>query len=361
MPLTIGTKEEIKAYYDSGAISQSDLKALIGGATEYRAKLAKKDGPSPAMLLGSAVDCILTGREGQFAEDFYVVGESSLSEAERKIVEEVHEEHPEADCLESCGDALMAAIERNGWQPKWKPETRLAKILEKGSAHFLDLGLAGEKKILSPEQADLAHRMAASLRESPLTGKYFDREAPKGDELLDVMCQVPVYFEHKGLECRALPDIVVLRWEKNFRAVREITIIDLKTMSGPTSQFPQSVRKFRYDIQAAWYTLALEKSYAGYFKSGIPEKKFMFAVESTTGPGSPLAYRASEALLHRGRQGREAVRFGMDTVLWPLKGYEQLLDDWAWHTENGWDTDRDIAGSMAGDGTLELEWDGIAG
>jgi len=359
MALTIGTKKEVAAYYASEAVSQSNLKMLIGGAAEYRAKLARRDEPSPAMLLGSAVDCILTGREGQFEEDFYVTGGSGLSDAERKIVEEVHAERPGADCLESCRDALQLAIERNGWQPKWKPETRLAKMLEKGSEHFLELGLAGGKKTLSPEQAGTAHKVAASLRESPLTGKYFDREAFEEDGAVEAYCQCPVYFGHRGLMCRALPDIVIVRNDTGAGAVEGVTVVDLKTMSAPASQFPHSVRKFRYDIQAAWYMLAVEAFLSDSLVLGFPKIKVMFAVESVTCPGNPLLYQASEALLQRGKRGRRAAGFGGDAVLPPLKGYEQLLDDWIWHVENGWETDRDIAENMAGDGTLELDWNGI--
>jgi hypothetical protein len=138
-------------------------------------------------------------------------------------------------------------------------------------------------------------------------------------------------------------------------------------MNGNTYYFPSSIKARRYDIQAAWYVLALHHHFA------IPEgsnvvKPFQFVVESTTYQGKPLNYIVAESLLALGRFGRRAISlhetdmFNGDpmasAIIQPqILGFEQLLDLYIYHSENGFNEEREI--QEAGLTPLVVSWDGI--
>ena len=74
---------------------------------------------------------------------------------------------------------------------------------------------------------------------------------------------------------------------------------------------------------------------------------FKFIVESTTNPGEPVLYTASEQFLRVGKEGRKALyltdtNFSFDgnspdsIVVKPaIKGYEELIDEYVFYQMNG--------------------------
>ena len=109
MGIIIGTRAEVNEYFESPAINQSTLKMLAGGLDSMMAQLAKRkkdkeEGkPEPDYFtLGSAVDLILTGEEGEYEDAYYVSKmEKVPSEIERQIVDQVFNEV--ADTTKSFG------------------------------------------------------------------------------------------------------------------------------------------------------------------------------------------------------------------------------------------------------------------
>jgi hypothetical protein len=156
-----------------------------------------------------------------------------------------------------------------------------------------------------------------------------------------------------------LLDIVFISRDEEANLV-SITGVDLKTMNGNTYHFPSSVRTRRYDIQAAWYTLALQKHFAIPEESSII-KPFQFVVESTSYQGKPLNFVVDDSLLTMGRFGRRAIKSNENsmatTLQYEIKGFEQLLDLYIYHSENGFTEEKEI--QETGLNSLKINWDGI--
>ena len=184
-------------------------------------------------------------------------------------------------------------------------------------------------KVKSAEEYLTVRNIVASIKNHKFTKEYF-RKA--GSEL-EIVYQLPIFFNHKTLDCKALLDMVIFN-----HSDKTIQPIDIKTTSGRTVHFPTSFRKYRYDIQAAWYTLALEYyKNNNIFYSDYKVLPFKFIVESTTDIGRPLVFTCSKEALYAGRYGVEEsiqtrIIFPNETIAsgnkaLKYKGFEELLNE----------------------------------
>jgi hypothetical protein len=379
MGLIITPQAKIEEYFQSDALSQSSLKGLLGDIDSFLSNQQNEDElfykEKGNLIIGSAVDTILTGEEGQFDEEYYVSQiENKPSEIEMSIIQmvfadvvdsytdkQIEEEGFEA--LSQYPGSIQAAVEEHGWQSRWKMETRVNKIIEVGSEYFDDLKRAYGKQIISEQDRLLIQDIVESLRTNPRTKDYFDRGRFMRTTEVDVYYQLPIYFKYKGIDCKALLDMVIVFKNPDTKAIEAIQPIDLKTMYGSTFTFINSLKRFRYDIQAAWYSLALD-IYFGISEKNITLKPFMFIVESTTETGKPLIYKLSEELMRIGRYGREELKStdlswsaSVDIIISrEIKGFEQLVDDYLYYSETEWKEEKVVTEN---DGVLELNWDGI--
>ena len=388
MPVIVATKEEVQEYYQSDALGQSKLKLLLGDLGSFHKEF---DSSAEHFLIGSAVDCILTNSREAFQEEYYISKVAKLpSESVIEIIKLVYEnllkdyaEYLEVvtsqdepsdvtSLIEFVGELsqwsayILDACEQTGWQPRWGADAKLKNIIEPGSEYFLDLCNAFGKTVISETQSNTINNIVESLETNPRTAGFFDRNFFENMPDITVYYQFPIYFEYRGVECKALLDMVIVERDIEGK-ILSITGVDLKTMNGNTYYFPTSVKARRYDIQAAWYTLALHNHFA------VPEgsdviKPFQFVVESTSYQGKPLNFVVDKTLLGIGRFGRRAISlhdtdmFNGDPMAsailqYEIKGFEQLLDMYIYHSENGFGQEREI--QEAGLSPLVINWDGI--
>ena len=387
MSVIVATKEEVQEYYGSDALGQSKLKLLLGDLGSFHKEF---DSSAEHFMIGSAVDCILTNSLEAFNEEHYISKVEKLpSEAVVEILGLVHEEvlqdyaehlevitgqeeplpvtpfHEFVGELGNWGAYILDACEKTGWQPRWGADAKLKNIVEPGSAYFMDLCKSFGKTVISQTQNATIKNIVHSLQSNPRTASFFDRDFYTDMPDLTVYYQFPIYFEYRGVNCKALLDMVFVYRDEEGR-ILAIVGADLKTMNGNTFYFPSSVRARRYDIQAAWYTLALHKHFA------VPEgsdviKPFQFVVESTSFQGKPLNFVVDKSLLNMGRYGRKALTL-VDTNLFTqgaenatlqhsVQGFEDLLDLYIYHSENGFNEERQI--QEAGLSPLVINWDGV--
>ena len=387
MSVIVATKEEVQEYYGSEALGQSKLKLLLGDLGSFHKEF---DSSAEHFMIGSAVDCILTNSLEAFNEEYYISEVDKLpSEAVIEILGLVHEDvlqdyaehlevitgqdeplpvtpfHEFVGELGNWGAYILDACEKTGWQPRWGADAKLKNIVEPGSAYFMDICKAFGKTVISQTQNTTIKSIVHSLQTSPRTASFFDRDFYADMPDLTVYYQFPIYFEYRGVNCKALLDMVFVYRDSEGR-ILAIVGVDLKTMNGNTFYFPSSVRARRYDIQAAWYTLALHKHFA------VPEdsdviKPFQFVVESTSYQGKPLNFLVDKSLLNIGRYGRKALTL-VDTNLFTegaenavlqhsVQGFEDLLDLYIYHSENGFTEERQI--QEAGLTPLVINWDGV--
>ena len=388
MSVIVATKEEVLEYYESSALGQSKLKLLLGDLGSFHKEF---DSSAEHFMIGSAVDCILTNSVEAFQEEYYISSVDKLpSEAVIEILNLVYNdllqdyaEHlevvqgqdeplPVTPFDEFVGELsqwsayILDACEKTGWQPRWGSDAKLKNILEPGSTYFLDMCLGFGKTIISQDQFYTIKNIVLSLKTNPRTAGFFDRVIFEAMPDITMYYQFPIYFEYRGVQCKALLDMVLVERDDKGK-ILSITGIDLKTMNGNTYYFPSSIKARRYDIQAAWYTLALQHHFA------VPEgsdviKPFQFVVESTSFQGKPLNYIVADSLLGIGRFGRRAISlhdtdvFNGDEmasaiIQYQIKGFEQLLDMYIYHSENGFTEEREI--QEAGLAPLVVDWDGI--
>jgi hypothetical protein len=92
-----------------------------------------------------------------------------------------------------------------------------------------------------------------------------------------------------------------------------------------------SVFKYRYDIQAAFYTDALKSAYPEY--TILP---FKFIVSDKYCYNPPLVYTCTEKDLEVGRTGMELASGTR------IKGYQDVMENLIWHQQSGiWDYSRE--------------------
>lgn len=358
-----------KKYRENPSANQSNLKMLDKGVQSFLAELKKREDDTSRkehLIIGRGVDTLLTGAEGDFKKEFFVSKLAKLpSDTEMQIVEDTFSilvenvDDPETiKYLDSYKNILEKSIDESGWQPRWKMDTKIEKIIESCSGYFTELVLSFGKTMLSLENMSMIFSIANSLKSNPRTSKYFDRRFIGEENGIDVYYQLPIYCILDGVPCKALLDIVVVFKNKDGK-VTSILPCDLKTMAGYTINFIDSAKKFRYDIQSAFYTdclLAPDAVFPDNFPKitdDIEINNFHFIVESKTSPGNPLVYIAHEQFIDVGRNGKVNNTTGFQY----MNGYKQLLKEYAYQMENGFKEDKIITES---NGVLSLMWDGIS-
>lgn len=398
--IQVGSREDINNYYISPALGQSKLKKLLGDISFFN---QEEDSNKPHFVTGSAVDCILTGNPEDFDNQYYVSSvDKTPPEGVANILNLVHTmllsdytEHLsvtdpvqfKGDHFEVMQDSLeetipvtsfadfvgnlntwetyiLDACKMTEWNSRWGDEAKLKNILPFGE-FFIDMCTGYGKTILGKEQKDTIDMIVSCLKNNIRTSKYFDRDYLGELGRLQVFYQFPIYFTYRDVSCKALLDMVIVERDVTGEEIISVQGIDFKTMSGNTYNFATSIRSRRYDIQGAWYTLALQDYFA---VNESKTKPFIFVVESTTCPGKPLTYKMAPSLLEIGKNGRKAISVvdvdflegGQDStiVINAVKGYEQLLDMFIYHSANGFSAEKEILEQPV-DVPLEVDWDGI--
>lgn len=383
MALIITPEDKVKQYFEDTDLNQSLLKALKDGLDSFKKAQEEQENTNdedktekPHFILGGGVDLMCTGENGAFYRKYYVSElEKKPSDAEMAIAQHVFAgvemdavREPNFQELKDHPARILDACDELNYQPRWKPETRITKITEVCAEYYEDLKKAFGKQVISKEQYNTIESVVMSLKTHPRTAHLFDRESQERDTNLEFYYQVILKFNIKGIPCKAMLDLVIVERNED-DTIKRVYPFDLKTMSGPTLEFPKSVRARRYDFQGAWYTEGLSQHFGVSYEQ---IENFQFIVESTTEPGNPLVYQMSDELLYVGRFGRPRLSL-MDTDLfnnfekntsqygdiilnWEIKGWEQLIDEYLWYEENGWNQDRVIAES---NGVLKIDWNGV--
>lgn len=366
MGLIITAQEEINKYYESKALNQSTLKNLIGGLDSFLVNQENDHTNNKSFLIGSAVDTLLTAQDGVFRQQYYISNiENKPSDTEIDIIEKVFnlvtEKYKEGEWktkdIHNFSGFILQVADELEWRNNWKPETRINKICEIGYNYFEDLKNSYGKTILSLEEAELITNIVTSLKTNSLTQFYFDKDKFKKVDNVEVYYQFPIYFEITSedgdiIECKALLDILIVYKDDNGN-ISNIQPIDLKTMSGNTLSFYSNFRRFRYDIQAAWYTLALKQHFKINSEKILP---FKFIVESTTNVGKPLIYTIDDELLDLGLNGREEILYKNVLISKQIVGIKELIEEFVYYKETGFQEDIMITKNK---GTLKLGVNGI--
>ena len=320
--MTTDTINIVKEYRKKEAINYSSLSAL---AISPQAYIARDDiGDIPAFRKGSAVDCLLT-TPNDFHIEFYVMAIKKAPPPQMvKYVEKLFEL---GDEVQAGVDPHEAAYIESGY--KSKPEFIREKYENEGKAYYDALKDARGKTILTYLEYEQIQRAVNSVKEGDFTKQYFGRSKAG----IDILYQYPIYWETEGHACKSLLDILVID-HKN----KEIFPIDLKTTGKSVLNFGTAFIRWKYYLQAAFYTAATI-----FWKNNDTDlvdysvKNFKFLVVETVGVNPPMLFKCSDRDLEVGENG------GKDQFGNQIKGYKNLISDLDYHDRTGnWDFPREV-------------------
>lgn len=171
-----------------------------------------------------------------------------------------------------------------------------------------EASLADGRQAIKPDQLKQAFAQSTSVRSIP----------DIADLLSKGFAEVSAYWhdEETGILCKCRPDWVHPCDDGS------VIIVDLKTTTDASPrEFSRSIAKWRYHVQAAWYS-------DGYAKaSGLTVRGFVFAAVETDFPHLPAAYMLDDESID---QGRSDYRRNLETYaeclacgIWP--GYEKEI------------------------------------
>ncbi len=380
------TPEEVKAYFLNTALNQSDLKLLRGGLANYKkVKASRTPGPEneydeiKSLKIGSAVDMLLQpGGKEDYELTYHIAGsDKTPSETVGKMLRQIFDhasqrleqaafgmpdvivkDEIQKLLLTDVEDLVLNACNDAEYYMNRTNESRMKEIC-KADYYFEALKEAYGKTVLSQEEHNTIKSIVSSFKSNVRTKDYFDESLFKDNPNLDIYFQKIIYFKYRGYDCKAMLDILVVDKSSKDRVI--IVPVDIKTTFDTTLNFISPVKAYRYDIQGAWYTLALQNS--SLVKELLVAKrdylinKFKFLVETTSigNQGSPLVFTASKKLMQIGLKGRAPiVDMDGDQVRPGIMGIEQLMVEYEFQVQNGWKEDRIVAENPV---NIPLDWD----
>lgn len=326
---------KVKEYYAAKRVSNSLLKVIDHNPKLFWLKTQGlvEDEDSTYLRMGSAVDCLLT-QPDKWEEEFYVMEHDRPQGLMGKFVESL----PLGLSIASLHDSYQEAYEASGYKVPiervinwfWSNDSAVNYYNQRNEV------LTKDVIILDKTEYERVSNAVSLIKENPYTLWYFLGDEPHIERLL----QLDIYFEIKGVECKALLDGVVID-HKN----KTIQPFDLKTTSKGVFSFENSFVSYGYFRQAAMYTEALH-SYIkdrSLYDPDIEQYTLLpfkfIVVDSRQNSTSPaLIYNTTNNDITVGLYGGKLKH--SDTT---VKGVYQLIDDYLWHTkEDKWLLPREI-------------------
>lgn len=297
----------IKDYRQHDALHYSKLAALSKGYGTYVNKKYWVD--QFAMNHGNAFECLLTYPE-HFDTMFYISNEDNYTRGSAKsVIKLVFDTLETYVPLDTLKEPLLLSASQEGYGGSWT-EDRIWNSLLKLEVFYEDLWKAKGKTIISRVDYERIQHQVEMVKNHPFTSHIVKSWTG---------FQVPNYFSYNGIEAKRLYD-----------AVSETGLYDIKYTNGSVKDFNYSLRKFRYDIQAAWYS----------YHQDFP---LQFLVVSHVTNEPPLLYTLSLkdlTVAYEGISKGNATEFIEDMR---VPGIKQIINNYNWHLSNpDVDVDRGI-------------------
>jgi hypothetical protein len=359
------TQEKINEYRETPALNISRAKLLLQSVHLFNEKDEKEAElyyeEKEHFILGDAADTLITmGREA-FEGKFHVSAiKNKPGEKAMAIVHQVFDAVKDAMMEEEEVRELRFAENRlliyqacddneyymNARKEDWEEDNRWSRLMGNPEntamieEYWSDLKNALGKQVLTSQQADKVFTAVASWLSCPEI-----RDLITDNEDVDIIFQMPLYFFLISHPCKGLLDIV--RIDKNKKL---ISFCDFKLIGDPTFRFPSKMRRFRMDLQNAWYFAGLLTSEAkrqisdrlGYSVENYTVGDAGWIVESSVEPGkSPRIFWMTKTLMDQAFFGTE-----------DRKGMNEILVRYEFHSQKGFDKD-------IGEPQHNLIWEGI--
>ena len=338
------------SYRGLKGVNYSSLSNLASSPQAYKIGEQRDEGDeSSAMLLGTAVDLLLTNKE-KFDNEVYVMTASKPS-VETMLMY--------CTRLAETGNTAIA-YGASGY--KISPDAVAKKFDKEGRAYYDALMAAKGKKIIDAEELFKANQIVTELTSNPFTKRYFIEE-----DGVDLLFQVPIAWniqfkslitgENEIAPAKSMLDVIRIDHHNKL-----IQPVDLKTGG---EGFMKSFWRYHRYLQGTMYTDAVV---CAEWDDGAADKQYeiepmRFVYADTNLLYNPVVYKMTPKDLHAGRSGIDYiepmsmanlvlndVKVGpegeVDTIHFGTlgqtkrKGYIQLTAELDWHIKNDkWDYD----------------------
>ncbi len=297
--------------------------SMLAGVSKSPASLINTEKlETPSIIYGSAVDTLAFDGEETFEQKFGILSGTSPSPVIEKIVKDViitlETTTGFVGELDDYDELILNTAKAVEYGKGWKDETIIRKVKDEGGRDYFNMVKDNVGKyLLDTLQYQNVRNSVHTLYTHPFTAQWFNA----GDNE-DIVFQFPILWAHKGFKCKSLFDIIKFDHEN-----KVIYPCDLKTTFDHVLGFPMNVLKWKYFVQASFYSAGLK-----YWKLENKEffnyriDNFRFIVISSTDPFRPLVYKCSDEDLYAGRYGGKLKYNGEFE-----KGFEDLMDDMQWH------------------------------
>lgn len=348
------SEQQIQDYFERDAINQSALKIIIdknGGIEKFvdqRDQLLKSADlyyeEKTHFIIGQAVDTYITQGEEIFKNKYhYSQLKKKPSDMVKSIINMVFDVVKSGTRIDEIlpfinykQEIYNAANEHKysmtrGYAPSEKQlkDPTLANVtdwwnhdnrwsyMKNAEEYWQSLIEANGKQVLSDNEYNTANNIILSFTTHKHTANLF-----KDGDNIDIVYQFPIYWEYKGIKCKALIDMVIIN-----HTTRKVMPIDLKTIGDYILRFNNAVDIRRYDLQGSFYHYGLlqniqqlsqicSKALDNYHVSD-----FAFIVESTIKQGIPLVFVLTADLISVGTSGDGRYKKGWLDAL-------QIYNEW---------------------------------
>lgn len=328
-------------YFERKAVSRSLLSEFMRHPQRAKAML---DGTAPriesdAMTFGSMFDSLMFDTATEFTSKYRVSQYENPYTDRRKntgkftyALEQIMQETLANDATADLETMFMQAYAQSGIKSP-KVYDLIAEFVEIGGRDWASEYMMSKTiTLITQEQYDKAATMKGTLINNKYIGDMFVMDVPESHRIMhdniEIVYQMNMAFELQGVECKALPDIVIIDHEKKM-----IQIIDLKTTSSYDHNIMPSFMKYGYDLQGAWYTIAMQAltEQAGPLNGYEVSSSFLFVFIDTVQGKEPICVRMSEIDVDCAING--GFRYNKKR-----KGAMDIFNDYLWHVNNDkWD------------------------
>lgn len=330
--LEIFTSE--KDYRSYEANNQSKLKDWVNlSPFKWRNRYITKTDvfePSPEMLMGTALDILITGSKKEFEGSVYVSKLESIPTGNSlKLVDALFEIYEKRDDVVTFDDDKFFYLFNRAYDAAGikspKKEVWIENFLEHDNVaqvYFLEkLATKDGKVIISQQGLQDTLETEAVLKAHPISKPICDNR----DMDIEVLTQFGIAFEYKGVKYKALYDFLKIDHRS-----KTIWGIDLKTNYSPNEFGTIGYLKNRYYFQDGIYSKGLEAllssdKFKGYV---LHEDVFSFLVIDNKGVFDPSLWTITHS------DGNAWDGF---TTKWgsKYKGIHEVVEEIDWHTETG--------------------------
>lgn len=250
-------------YRKDGCMHYSTIASFDrGGFNSLPTLFDKKE--SPSLLLGSLVDCLITGTPEEFESQYLVADFPECSDAIINIVKGLFGVYKEiySSIDDIPNNVIIDITNQVKYQSNWKPDTRAKVIKEKGADYYRLMFLAQNKTIVSNNMYNDALACVRALHEAPATKFLFQVNNPFEPEI-ERLYQLKFRATFEGIEYSIMADEILV-----FHNTKKILPIDLKTSFKHEYDFYKSFIEWAYAHQARSYyrTLKANVEKDDYFK-----------------------------------------------------------------------------------------------